>query len=57
MKVQVDRSDPLNGKADCVTLERAIDHKQVRVRVAYGDQSGLSVTFRKQDLIDALKAL
>lgn len=57
MKIELRRTDPLSGEADSLSLERAIDRKDVRVRIEYESHAGMTITVRKQDLIDALKAL
>lgn len=57
MKIELSRSDPLSGEADILTLERANNRANLRIKIKYKDQSGATITIRKQDLLDALKAI
>jgi len=55
MKIELSRTDPLSGEADRLTLERATNRKDVRVRIENESHVGMTITVRKQDLIDAIK--
>ena len=57
MKIQLSPTDPLAGEADRLIMGRSIINRaDLRIRIEYKDESGVDITIRKQDLIDALKA-